>query len=238
MAGVILGPIRRLRRSGGVVLLSGALVIALGAACGGSADSPSAVASAAPTGDSVQATAPSTGSASPGPTVDGKARLAAAFQKLLAGYRFDSTVTVAGQVATHAGGRWLKGRSELVVDSGGTALTYRTVPPRSWVYQDGTGWVELAGTAPSGDPLAPLRKPTSVSVVSDDANGLVVQATYPPKTLGVAGSDPVVVQISIGSDGTSTATYTVATAAGPATSVTVLAPGVGLQPIVVPSPAN
>jgi hypothetical protein len=164
--------------------------------------------------------------------------LTAAFKKLAAGYRFDSTVTVAGQVATHAGGRWLKGRSEFVVDSGGTALTYRSIPPRSWVYQDGTGWVELADKAPTGDPLEPLRHATSVVVVSDAAEALIVQATYPPATLGATGGAPVVVQIAIAPDGTSTATYTVTTTGGPATSVTVLAPGVGLEPIVVPSPAN
>lgn len=195
--------------------------------------------SAVPTSGSPATSGDPSGGAGPSASpVDGSAPLTAAFKKLAAGYRFDSTVTVAGQVATHAGGRWLKGRSELVVDSGGTALTYRSIPPRSWVYQDGTGWVELADKAPSGDPLEPLRHATSVVVVSETADALVVQASYPPATLGATGKAPVVVQISIATDGTSTATYTIDTASGPATSVTVLAPGVGLEPITVPSPAN
>ena len=123
-------------------------------------------------------------------------------------------MTVAGQVATHAAAAGSGGRSEFVVESGGTALTYRSIPPRSWVYQDGTGWVELADKAPSGDPLEPLRHATSVIVVSDAADALVLQATYPPATLGVTGKAPVVVQISIAPDGTSTATYTVDTTSG------------------------
>ena len=97
--------------------------------------------------------------ASAGSSVDGSARLTAALKTMAAGYQFDATVTIAGQVATHAAGRWLGGRSEFVVESGGTALTYRSIPPRSWVYQDGTGWVELADKAVSGDPLEPFRHP-------------------------------------------------------------------------------
>lgn len=157
---------------------------------------------------------------------------------MAAGYRFDSTVTVGGQVASRAGGRWLKGRSEFVVESGGTALTYRTVPPRAWVFQGGTGWVELAGKAPGGDPLEPLRHPTAVSVVAQRPDALVLQAMYAPGALGLTGTTDVAVEIDIAPDGTATATYTVQSSAGPATSVTTLAPATGLDPITVPSPAT
>ena len=119
---------------------------------------------------------------------------------MAAGYRFDTTVTVAGQSATHSAGRWLGGRSEFVVESGGTALTYRSIPPRSWVYQDGTGWVELVDKPPSGDPLEPLRHPSSVAVAADGADALILQAAYPPATLGILGitdSAPVIVRVAI-----------------------------------------
>lgn len=172
-----------------------------------------------------------------GSSVDGNPRLAAALKPMAAGYRFDTTVTIAGQSATHSAGRWLGGRSEFVVEAGGTALTYRSIPPRSWVYQDGTGWVELVDKATSGDPLEPLRHPTSVTVASEGADGLVLQATYPPSALGVAGTTPVIIQVSISPDGRATASYTVATTSGPATTVTVLVAGKG-DPITVPSPAG
>lgn len=201
-----------------------------GPAVGSPADSTGS-ASGAPADTSI-------GGSSGGPSVDGTARLTAAFKTMAAGYRFDTTVTIASQVATHAAGRWLGGRSEFVVESGGTSLTYRSIPPRSWVFQDGANWVELADKAPSGDPLEPLRHPSAVTVVSDDANTLVLQATYPAKTLGVSGSASVSVQISISTDGRTTATYTVNTTAGAAMTVTVLVAGKGLAPITVPSPTS
>lgn len=180
----------------------------------------------------------STVGTSGGPSVDGGARLTAAFKALAAGYRFDTTVTIADQVATHAAGRWLGGRSEFVVESAGTSLTYRSIPPRSWVLQDGGGWVELADKASSGDPLEPLSHPSAVTVVSFDAGTLALLATYPARTLGVSGSASVPVQISIATDGRTTATYTVSTTAGAATTVTVLVAGKGLAPITVPAPAG
>lgn len=204
-----------------------------GPAIGSPADSTGS-ASGAPADTSI-------GGSSGGPSVDGTAQLAAAFKTMAAGYRFDTTVTIAGQVATHAAGRWLGGRSEFVVESGGTSLTYRSIPPRSWVFQDGANWVELADKAPSGDPLEPLRHPSAVTVVSHDANTLVLQATYPAKTLGilgVPGLTPVVAQISVAADGRTTATYAVGTSSGPASIVTILVAGKGLPPITVPSPAG
>ncbi len=234
---------RRLRRSGGVVLVSctlAALVVAAG--CGGpSVASPSSPlasdAAGSPPGAAGDASNGPTGGASTGPAVDGSAPLMAAFKKMAGGYQFDATVTVGGQTATHAAGRWLGGRSEFVVESGGTALTYRSIPPRAWVYQDGTGWVELADKAPSGDPLEPFRHPTGVTVASQDATALVLRAMYPPKTLGVAGSAAVAVQIAVEPDGRTTATYTVDSSGGPVTTTTILIASKG-APIPVPSPAG
>lgn len=212
------------------------LVAAVAAAgCGG----PAVGSPADSTGSASRAPADtSTGGSSGGLAVDGTAQLTAAFKAMAAGYRFDTTVTIASQVATHAAGRWLGGRSEFVVESGGTSLTYRSIPPRSWVLQDGGGWVELADKASSGDPLEPLSHPSAVTVVSTDADTLVLQATYPAKTLGISGSDSVPVQISISTDGRTTATYTVRTTAGAAMTVTVLVAGKGLAPITVPAPAG
>jgi hypothetical protein len=232
--------IRRLRRSGGVVIASLGLGILLAlAGCGGPSSSGPAASTSGGSPAAGSPGSPSSGDgASAGPSIDGVARLTDAFKAMAAGYRFDSTITVGGQVASRAGGRWLKGRSEFVVEENGAALTYRTVPPRSWVYQGGTGWVELAGKAPGGDPLEPLRHPTAVTVVADRPDALVLQATYPPKALGLTGTTGVVVEIDIAPDGTTTATYAAVTTAGQATSVTTLAPATGLDPITVPSPAS
>ena len=219
--------------------MSFTLVAAVAAAgCGGPATgSPAGLTGSA--SDAGASPADSNPGGSPaGSLIDGGPRLTAAFKALAAGYRFDTTVTIADQVATHAAGRWLGGRSEFVVESAGTSLTYRSIPPRSWVLQDGGDWVELADKAPSGDPLEPLRHPSAVSVASTDAGTTLLLATYPAKTLGVGGSAPVAVRISISTDGRTTATYTVDTTVGAATTVTVLVAGKGLAPITVPSPAG
>jgi hypothetical protein len=231
---------RRLRLSGGVVLVSGILVASVVAAgCGGpSAVSPST--SIAPDSSAIGGSSPGASTSpggSAGPAVDGTARLTAAFKKMATGYQFDATVTIAGQTATHAAGRWLGGRSEFVVESGGTALTYRSIPPRSWVFQEGSGWTELADKAPSGDPLEPFRHPIAVTVASEDASALVLAATYPPKTLGVGGTAPVAVQISVSADGRATATYTVDSTGGPVTTTTILIAGKG-APIPEPKPSG
>jgi hypothetical protein len=223
----------RPRRAGGAALL---LILSfILAACGSAA-------TAAPSGVSAASAAssagPSAAAASSTPAATTAAdRLAAAFAGLAGGYTFDTTITVGGKVATHVSGRSVGGASEFVLESGGQSVTYRSVPPQAWVQKSGSGWTLVTSGGPAGDPLGQLAKPQGTSVTSDDPAALVVDATYAPSALGLSGTDPVHVTLTVAADGSITATYTNPSNGGTATSTTVLKPTPGQQPIAAPSTA-
>lgn len=161
-------------------------------------------------------------------------RLASALAAFDAGYTFDTTVGIGGAIATHAHGRSSDGNSDFVVESEGASITYRTIPPRSWVKQPGVAWVAVDSGAPDGDPLDTLRAPTSVEVESEGPDGTRLQASYPATAFGLAAADPVTVVLMLHPDRSVEATYTVSTSAGPATSKTTIVPATGQAPIVAP----
>lgn len=214
---------RRLRLLGGAVLVC--LTLALAACQPGSA-TPAGGTSA---GGGSPAIAGSPGS-SPAD------RLTAAIGGLAAGYTFDTTVSVGGQVATHVAGRSAGGASDFVVESNGAQITYRTIPPRSWVKQEGKAWVAVDSGVPDGDPVAALGTPSAVALTGTDPNALELRADYPPAALGLAGTKAVAVTLTLTPDGSVRATYSVPLGAGTATSVTMLTPAPGQEPIVAPSP--
>ncbi len=150
------------------------------------------------------------------------------------GYTYDTTVTVAGKVASHARGRWVGGAGEFVLESGGQSVTYRAIPPRAWVQKSGAAWVEVTSQQPTGNPLDALATPAATQVVSDASGVLVMDATYPASALGLSGTKAVTVRTTLAADGSVTATYTTDTAAGKAASTTILVPASGLKPIVAP----
>jgi len=211
------------RRESGVALF-GACVVALVAILAACSDSTN------PTAPAASGTAPS-GAV----TADGTARLTAVLGQLAHGYSFDTTVRVGGQVATQAKGRWIGGGSEFTVTTNGVAITYRTLPPRSWVLQSGAGWVEVNGSIPSGNPLDALKAPGQATVVAQTSAMLELTASYPAAVLGLAGSNSVAVDLVLPSDGSLQATYAAAT--GDATSSTTITPDRSQDPIVVPSPS-
>jgi hypothetical protein len=213
----------RLRLTGGAVLICLALALA---ACQPGGPTPAG-------GSSNKGPSPS---AAGSPATAPADRLAAAMDGLAVGYTFDTTVSVAGQVATHAFGRAAGGASDFVVESNGAQITYRTIPPRSWVKQAGKAWVAVGSGVPEGDPLAALSTPSSLTVTGDDPNALELRADYPPAALGLTGTKPVEVTLTLGSDGSVRATYAVPLGAGSATSATTLTPASGQEPIVAPSP--
>ena len=169
------------------------------------------------------------------PSGDAGTRLAGALGQLQNGYSFATTVKVGGQLATEADGHWIGGASEFTVTTNGVSITYRTLPPRSWVMQAGKGWVEVNGTVPSGSPLDALKSPTQTTVVSQSADTLELNASYPAAVLGLAGSAPVAVDLVLAADGSLTATYAAST--GTATSVTTIKPDASQAPIIAPSPS-
>ncbi len=163
-------------------------------------------------------------------------RLVTALDGLASGYTFESKITVGGKVATLAKGRWVGGASEFDVESNGTSIRYRALPPRSWVLEPGSDWVELDAAIGGGDPLDALRRPTAVEVISDVAGRVELRATYPAAALGSSGDASVTVAITLAADGTVSARYTTGSGTGQAASETVLRPAPGQQPIGVPSP--
>jgi hypothetical protein len=216
--------VRRLRLIGGAVLVCLSLALA---AC-----QPGGLTTPAGSGSTTDASPAPPGSPGAAPAN----RLAAAIGGLAAGYTFDTTVSVGGQVATHVAGRSADGASDFVVESKGAQITYRTIPPRSWVKQADKAWVAVDSGVPDGDPLAALGTPRTVKLIGDDPNALELRAEYPPAALGLTGTKPVEVTMTLAPDGSVRATYTVPLGAGNATSVTTLTPAPGQQPIVAPSP--
>ena len=170
-----------------------------------------------------------------GASGDAAARLSADLSQLANGYSFTSTVKVGDQVATQANGRWVSGASEFTVTSSGVSITYRTLPPRSWVLQSGAGWVEVNGDVPSGNPLDALKTPGNVAVLSNTSSMLELTASYPASVLGLAGSGSVAVDLVLAPDGSLKASY--AATVGNATSTTTIMPDPSQAPIAAPSPS-
>jgi hypothetical protein len=152
------------------------------------------------------------------------------------GYTYTSTITVGDTTVSTATGRSVGGSSEFAISSGGKSVTYRAIPPKAWVQQPGGPWVVVSGKVPSGSPIAGLTTPTSVTVVADTADGLAIDASYPPAALGLAGDKAVRVRLVVASDGAVTATFQTAVGTDPASSTSLFKPASALAPIAAPSP--
>jgi len=163
-------------------------------------------------------------------------RLAAAFASMAAGYTYASTITVGTATVSTATGRSIGGSSEFVLTSSGKAVTYRAVPPKAWVEQTGGAWVVVSGKVPSGSPIAGLTSPTTLTVLTDDASGLALDASYSPAALGLAGDKAVRVHLVVARTGVITATYETAVGTDQAASTSVFTPASDLTPIAAPSP--
>ncbi len=181
---------------------------------------------------------PSGTAGSPGPSFSGTPaeRLTRAFASLRAGYTFDSTLTVKGKPAATVAGRRVGDASELVIESGGAKVTYRIIPPAAWLQQVEGEWIEAGSAVPTGDPLALLLAPLTVESGSGSSDADQLRATYPAAALGLSGTDPVIVTISISGDGSITARYETTVDGDPGVSETVLRPAGSQEPILAPSP--
>jgi hypothetical protein len=205
-------------------------LIALGSiigACGGAGPSP-------PSAASLPAATQVASVASLPPTQSPSERLTTAFGALRAGYSFDTTLSVAGQIAAHVVGRRLGDASEMVIESGGASVTYRMLPPKSWVRKADGDWVEAEGQVPSGDPLTALLAPLTVADLPGGDGKL--QVTYPASALGLAGADPIAVTVQIGSGGAISIAWGTSSGGRSQSSSSVFTPATG-DPIEAPSVA-
>jgi hypothetical protein len=174
------------------------------------------------------------GSPQPAATSAAQGRLATTLQALIPGYTFEATVSLDGDVASRASGRWLNGTGEFAIEAQGGALIYRTVPPQAWVHEDESGWTELDSGSPLGNPIDALLKPTNLATVAEQGDTLDLRATYPAAVLGLSG-DPVTVDLTLGADGSVTATYRASTPSGEAVSETLMTPAANLEPVTAPA---
>jgi hypothetical protein len=173
-------------------------------------------------------------SARPSATSAAQGRLTTTLQALIPGYTFEATVSLDGDVASRASGRWLNGTGEFAIEAQGGALIYRTVPPQAWVHEDESGWTELDSGSPLGNPIDALLKPTNLAAIAEQGDALNLRATYPAAALGLSG-DPVTVDLTLGGDGSVTATYRASTPAGEAVSETLMTPAANLEPVTAPA---
>jgi hypothetical protein len=164
---------------------------------------------------------------------DAQARLDAALATLAPGYRFDTTVSIGGTVATTVTGRVRGGASAMVVTAAGTSVTYVSVPPKAWARQQGGAWTELDATIQGGNPLDALGAPTSIETIPGAGDGLTLVATLPASQLGLEGA-AVRVTIVLAPDGSLRATYTAPTTGGSADSTTDFSPDTDTSAIVAP----
>jgi hypothetical protein len=164
---------------------------------------------------------------------DAQARLDAALATLAPGYRFDTTVSIGGTVATTVTGRVRGGASAMVVTAAGTSVTYVSVPPKAWARQQGGAWTELDATIQGGNPLDALGAPTSIETIPGAGDGLTLVATLPASQLGLGGA-AVRVTLVLAPDGSLRTTYTAPTTGGSADSTTDFSPDTDTSAIVAP----
>jgi hypothetical protein len=175
-------------------------------------------------------------SGSPAPSVDARAALEAALDRLAAGYAFESTLTVGDELATRATGVWVDGTSQIEVESGSATVTYLSVPPRAWVREEGAEeWVELEGEIPATPPLDMLGEPADVRVGAAAVGSTELLGTYPAAALGLASDVPVDVRFVMSGDGTVEAGYEARIAGADAVVHTTMTPQPNVEPFEPPA---
>lgn len=148
------------------------------------------------------------------------------------GYEVEATVLVGDVVATRATGRGAGTALELTIQAGDAEVTYRQIGARTWVRDEAGDWRELEGAPGSIDPLAQLRRPATVEVVSADGP-TVLTARYAGADLGLE-VDAVTVEIRIAADGGVAVRYETTVAGRSASSETRFTPAPNQPPILPP----
>jgi len=223
----------RPRQPAGAAVLLAAIAAAaiLAAGCGAATPTPASGGSA---GTPATSAGPAAGATTPAGASQPADRLDAALAAMADSYTYTATVTVGSRAVSTAAGRSVGGASEFVLTTGGSSVTYRAIPPKAWVRQPGKAWVAVSGDVPSGSPLAGLARPASTTAVSDSPDQLVLDAVYPASALGLSGSAPVTVRLTVAGDGAVTAVFQTTVGQDAASSTSVFTPGANLDPIAAP----
>jgi hypothetical protein len=153
--------------------------------------------------------------------------LAAAVASLGTRYSFRSDITTpAGDQVVVAGTR-VDDSMMFGIEAGGAKLDVIVVAGAVWIRQDGSDEWLASADAPATDPLLPLAAPVEVSWDTVDPTRLV--AVYEPASLGLDGTENVVVEIVPTSD-----TLTFESSSGATRLVTTLHPVPDASPIEPP----
>jgi hypothetical protein len=217
-----------------IIGASTALLIVVSACSSTSVDVPATTSTLSPAvtttdgGDTNGATA-TTNASPPGPTTV----LAEALSQYASSYLFTGVATVNGAVATVVSGRWLETGSQMTISSGEGEVEYIITPEGEWARLPGGVWEELEGDLPTGNPLAALATPESLSLVETTGSKVVLRAVYPAATLDLEG-DLVEVQLVFERGSLTEASYRIEIEGNTAQSVTTFAELVDTSPITNP----
>ncbi|MEP6660734.1 MAG: hypothetical protein ABJD24_12535 [Acidimicrobiales bacterium] len=223
-------------RASGAILVVGLVAAGCSSSAGNSAAISAPVNSgSSTTGATAAVPGATTAPTAPGETVPPHVALTAALDALAPGYQFDSNASLGDSTPLSISGRVIGSGSDLAVTNGGVTLEYVQVPPQAWARDQKGDWVELTTDVPVSSPLDSLKQPTKVDNLAESAAGRHLQATYPASALGGAGTDPVVVDVVIGSDGSVTAIYPATVGAQQATITSILRPAADTSPITAPA---
>jgi hypothetical protein len=119
--------------------------------------------------------------------------LAAAIGMLGTRYSFHSEITTAAGDEVVVAGTRVDDSMMFGIEAGGAKLDVIVIAGAVWIRQDGSDEWLTSTDAPATDPLVPLAAP--LDVAWDPADPARLVATYDPASLGVEGSDGVVVEI-------------------------------------------
>ncbi|MGZ5372636.1 MAG: hypothetical protein ACXWDE_12740, partial [Aeromicrobium sp.] len=174
--------------------------------------------------------------ASTTPAVDGAALLQSAVAALGAGYHFNQTATIDGNVALTVDGDRLPTGVRLAVTSPAAGLVYYVITPDgTWLMPDNGEWEADDSPAPAVDPIDALGSPTSVTVGGNDGTTVQLVVTVPFSSLGVDTEGDAALQVVVVSGALSTITYSTTTSDGkPASTATIIGPVVDASPVVAP----
>lgn len=167
-----------------------------------------------------------------GPAVD---LLGAALETVGDRYAFTGTVTLNGAVVTEVTGTVYDGTGAFQVTSNDTVVDYVISDEGQWARQVGVEeWTALSGEAPLGDPLGPLATPLALTVLEENGNDALLEATYEGSTLGFSEDGPVIVTVTITGGAVSSISYNARIGDGTAVVVTSFDGAADVAPIQVP----
>jgi hypothetical protein len=205
------------------------------------ANSPTSVAAATSTVGPSPAPAPTPTTIAPvavgAPTlpIDAPTLLQQAVAASSAGYHFNQTNTVNGEVALTVDGDRLPDGARVAVSNSAGLVYYVITPDGTWLMPQNGEWEVDDSDPPAVDPIAALSAPTSVSLAGNDGTTAQLVVNVPLSAIGLEGDGDAPLQVSIVGGTLTSIVYSTTTADGQA-AVATTAIGAVLDPSPVVAP--